>query len=336
MVKRIIIHVGDSKTGSTSLQLALRKASDGVRLFYPSDALNHNALARSLSRPRLAHMAEPRFREIWQEIEASSANTAVLSAELFQAVRPRDLMQAIQRYWPSSLPDISIIVYCRAHVPRLVAMYSERIKFGRDVGSLDDYAAVISARKKLDYAPRFAAWMQLFGSAFQVRLYPAGSDTVADFFAQVLPESAPPKDVPRANPSLTVTQVALLQRVPDLVRAEHDGVSPPSVVHRLICQKLRVAKIGSEAPLPQASVATHYNLQRRYRQDALEMDELVGTSAFQNALRNIPSVTAQKTELTSPQVDWFDTMVRKILVDFKSDPERQTEAALRELRQALV
>ncbi len=338
MAERIVVHIGDSKTGSTALQVALRQAARDENLLFPGEALNHNGLARALSRRKLSHLFEPRFRAVWDEISASSAQIAALSAELFQAVPPSDLLRAIEMFWPAPRPPMSFHAYCRPHISRLVAMYSERIKVGKPVGTIDAYAARICRGRRLDYAPRFAEWERVFAPHFHLRPYPARGDVVADFFAQALPGVPPPAGGERLNATLTAAQVSLLQRVPSLAQSMNITHPLSSQTHRLICMKLRQSGVGASSPLPRMSADLVRRVQNRFAEDARKMDRyFFGGTLFQNALRDAVASDQQDEmePLRRSDIDKFDTMARAILEEAHGDPQGHHNRAQEELRRVL-
>ena len=100
MIKELVIHLGDTKTGSTSIQKVLaQKAYEvpGRSICYPGRT-HHNPLGKTLSRRRLFKDRENRFREIAKVFLDSTADYGIVSAELFQSVDPRVLNDAIETY----------------------------------------------------------------------------------------------------------------------------------------------------------------------------------------------------------------------------------------------
>lgn len=336
MLKRLIIHIGDSKTGSTALQAALRSHSKGVAWAYPGTSLNHNGLALALSRPKLAHRIEPRFRALWHQVAEKNAETVVVSAELFQAVRPADLLRTLALYGPDTLPPISVIAYCRPHLAKLAAMYSERVKFGQFPKSLDHYSARVARTMKLDYAPRFAEWRGYFGSDFQLRPYFTGQDIVEDFFAQALPSERIPQMPSRPNASMTVPQINLMRRIPNLARTFEIPTKLPPEVYRFICLQMRASGVGKNGSRIEFSEPQKKALQIRYLRDAKELDQLFfAASIFEDALFASARGPVQQN-LTSSDVRWFDQMALSTLKNWSQSPAKFQHLARKTLGQTLI
>ncbi len=338
MVDRIVVHIGDSKAGSTALQTVLRYHPPNFVWAYPGTSLNHNHLARALSRPRFKHLARPRFEEIWRQIEKMDASIAVLSAELFQSVRPESLVHALKEYGPSRLLPVSVIAYCRPHLSKLTAMYSERVKFGQNVGTIGDYAAKIRQTHRLDYAPRFKAWQDCFGDDFTLRPYSPNCDIVEDFFRTSLPNTPPPGFTLRPNVSMTQPQIELMQRVPKLAKAVGISMPIPSAINRLICLHLRKSRIAAEGAKVMLSRMDSLSFQRRYFQDARKMDQLFFEDTFlKEALeRSLTSpVSASRYELEASDISWFDEMVTSVLKDWSREPCAYQRRAIKTLRSSL-
>lgn len=337
MVKQIIWHLGDSKTGSTSLQNALRICKDKA-LLYPGCGLNHNGLALALSRPALAAKVETRFQKIWLEIEASHADTVVLSGELFQSVPPETLKDAMHSYWPAPHPPMVFVSYVRPHAQKLVAMYSERVKFGRNVGTVAEYAQQVMRKERLDYAPRLDAWRRTFGNAFRTRVFAKqamfNDDVVDDFFVATLGRQSP-VTVPRINASLNAVQVQLMQRVAALAK-EMDAQGPvPSMLHRQICLWLRMSSIGAGSGELTLSAQTCAELHGRYREDAAAIDlRYFGHPWMTSALLNTCTQrgTGNTRTATREEVSRFDAFTIKILKDWQRDPVLAVSKAKRFLR----
>lgn len=335
MVDRIVVHIGDSKAGSTALQTVLRYHPPNFVWAYPGTSLNHNHLARALSRPRSKYLAPPRFEELWRQIEKIDASNAVLSAELFQSVRPESLVHALKEYGPSRSPPVSVIAYCRPHLSKLTAMYSERVKFGQNVGTIGDYAAIIRKTHRLDYAPRFKAWRDCFGEDFTLRPYAPNCDIVEDFFRTALHGTPLLGFTLRSNVSMTQRQIELMQRVPKLVKAVGISKPIPSAINRLICLRLRENRIAAKSAKVMLAKTETLSFQRRYLQDAREMDRLFFDENFlEEALGRMQGtpISAPRYEPEAYDTSWFDQMATSVLKDWSREPCAYQRRAIKTLR----
>ena len=223
MVKELILHLGDCKTGSTAVQSCL--AGGGYvlargRLCYPAP-MHHNALALSVGRisdeaqdhgPHL----ETRFREMARTLAASDADWGVISAELFEFVEPAALKEALDRFLPEYRGRTRLIAYVRPHHARVLSSYAEGVKKTGGPESLASFAQARMGRDWLSFHPRFAAWRDQFGAAFTLRPFLRdrllGGDVVHDFMAFVTGGTQTRiTDMPLRNPSLSLPELAMLR-----------------------------------------------------------------------------------------------------------------------------
>jgi hypothetical protein len=227
MIRRLVIHIGDHKAGSTAIQRALlagalrpdagAEADDPPPYLYPTEK-NHNGLARALVERGLEDRADRAFARIARAFAQSEAEVGILSAEEFEAVPPAILRDRIARHFPDLADSLRIVAYVRPHAERLVASHAELVKVGLFLGTLEEYFARTLENRKFFYTPRFEAWRDTFGDDFVLRpLVPgalAADDVVADFLGLALPgrrlDLVPQ---PRANPTLPIADLAVLRTV---------------------------------------------------------------------------------------------------------------------------
>jgi len=233
MVKEIVFHLGDPKTGTTSIQEVLATGnwrSDGADLLYTAP-INHLPLAATLHDPAQFSRREERFTRLRRELEASGAETAVISAELFDIVDPALLRETLERYLPDHAGKVRLVAYVRPHAERLVSAYAERVKQGIFHKSLEAFHQQMKRQRRLFYAPRCSAWRTVFDARYclrpMIRAHLKNGDVVQDFMDIVL--RGRPFTIPRAtahNESLALEDLAMLRALrlpagapPALVRA---------------------------------------------------------------------------------------------------------------------
>ena len=220
MVKEIVFHLGDRKTGSTSIQGALASGnwtSTAGTICYPSKG-NHNPLAKSLAARHEHKFQKQRFNRVARKIAGSDADIAVISAENFESVNPQDLQKAITEYLPDFRENLRLIVYVRPHAERLVSGFAERTKQGGFLGSLEDFHELTKANNTFSYLSRLTKWRKVFGDKLEIRpmirslLYK--DCVVHDFlhFALNGAEISWPKDS-ASNESLSLQDLALLREL---------------------------------------------------------------------------------------------------------------------------
>ncbi|WP_432257143.1 hypothetical protein [Limimaricola sp. AA108-03] len=227
MVGEIVFHLGDCKTGTTSIQRTLASASVASphrTLIYPAQA-NHIPLASSLHRSQEAKFADKRFAELARKLKKSRADTAVVSAEAFEFVDPRALDKMIDRHLSPWKGRMRFISYVRPHADRLVSAFAERTKQGGHIGDMDTLFERFLEKKFLHFAPRFQSWRDTFGEAYtlrpMVRSRLRDGDVVTDFLDFVFEGQDFTFDpVPLANESLTLSDLAALRKIHTVLREE--------------------------------------------------------------------------------------------------------------------
>ncbi len=235
MVKELLFHIGDHKTGSTSIQQALVRREcvcDSVSLAYPvgKSRLHHKVAADTLSRKDKRPRRKRAFNTIARRMERQEADIGIVSAESFETVKPKALDNAIKRFFPDHAETARVIAYVRPHADRIVSSYTQVLKLGNFTGTLEDFARHSEKTGRYIYTPRFEAWRELFGDRFELRpmirdrLYQG--DVVKDFLSYVLRTTDfTMKDSVGANESLSLSDVVMLRayhRMPKLGQRKVD------------------------------------------------------------------------------------------------------------------
>ena len=220
MINELIIHLGDTKTGSTSIQKALVGGFckiPGKSITYPTRS-HHVGLAKTLQEKRLFGEREDRFNKAYTAFKASDAEYGIISAEYFQSVDPKVLDAAIRTYWPDLVDRLRLVAYVRPHAGKLMSAYAERVKLGITPGPVGDFYRYADRSGFLDYMPRFSGWRETFGARFSLRPFVRAhlfqGDVVADFIRYVSgsEDFSIDGDV-QANTSLTLSQLAVIREV---------------------------------------------------------------------------------------------------------------------------
>lgn len=153
-MKKIYLHIGTEKTGTTSIQKALftyKSKGSGSLFYYPKEGIvsNHHF-----------QIAKSNFSEtlLLDEIESASEKTIVLSSEHFCMIREPKLIASLQ----TLLKDypVEVILYLRNPKSYLTSLYGEHIKWGGKI-SIDQFYE--KSRWRFDYVSLIKRWSSVFG-----------------------------------------------------------------------------------------------------------------------------------------------------------------------------
>ena len=178
--KTLIFHIGDHKTGSTSIQLAFaqkRVTLDGHSLFYParlaSNVLGDQCLNYGAAKtPQAQRKAARPLKNLAAKIRAAETDFVLVSAEALESVPAALFHEITETFFADCADEIRIIGYVRPHAPRLTSSFAERTKVGVPralQSSLDQFVANKKSGGEFIYLPRFTAWRTAFGDNFLLR-----------------------------------------------------------------------------------------------------------------------------------------------------------------------
>ncbi|WP_254658606.1 hypothetical protein [Phaeobacter inhibens] len=221
--KTLVIHIGDHKTGTTTIQNALAVGSiqlHDAKLLYPAK-MNHNYLTGFITSYRkgtpLPKHLEDRdgLTEVAAQIAASDADYAVLSAEAFENIPAPEFHDLVETFFRGCADRIHIVAYVRPHAQRILSSYAEQIKIGWYRGSMQEFFDHNLQNGRFHYAPRFAQWRELFGDEFTLRPMirkELKNGSVLDDFAEVAFDGRPctVEEFEPENQAMTVRELALM------------------------------------------------------------------------------------------------------------------------------
>ncbi|SPF78697.1 hypothetical protein ALP8811_02627 [Aliiroseovarius pelagivivens] len=175
--RMLLIHIGDHKTGSTTIQNAFAKSCiqiEGETPCYPN-RLNHNFLPSALydryKGKGLKTDARSRaiLTKLGQNLKAASTKYSLISGEMLERTPPAQLKRFIDDYTGSAFDEVKVISYVRPHAERLLSGYAEVTKIGGNQKSLQAFCDNMAKGDRLLYAKRFQAWRDAFGDQFILR-----------------------------------------------------------------------------------------------------------------------------------------------------------------------
>ncbi len=334
---KLVFHLGDMKTGSTAIQTALSSKSwtcDSVSLLYPhANKGHHIAFAESLSGRVDGSRTDKRVRVILAEIAATPSDVAVISAEHFERVDPTVLRAVIETYMPEMLQGARFLAYVRPHADRFPSSYAERVKIGGYPGTLTEFQTLLHHRKTLVYTPRFLAWRETFGAAFELRpmirdlLY--RKDVVADFLQFALQtEDFTLATPPDTNESLSLENLAILRHLQLRLLEGHSEVQDyQGTIGRALARRMNASayRNGTKVGIHKALAKV---VRRQYAADAAALDAAFfkGTP-MSDALNAAPAKavgTAQSVRIEdhfSPREQYLiNTFIDQTVVLINADP----------------
>lgn len=237
-MQRIIVHIGDKKTGSTAIQQALASGAwscETVSLEYavPADAPYHHALAHAINIGDDKAVAR-QMADLSRRVAHSRADVIVISSELFRDVDPQVLHDLFERHMPKFAARVQVLGYMRPHVDRFVSNYAQIVKLGATIDLPEWHFKNTLKHPAYHHADLFLRWREVYGDQLIVRpmLRAAleGGDVVHDFFHVVLGgASFTLAKLPKVNATPSLQDVALLRRFHFDLKAIHEGRDTPEL-----------------------------------------------------------------------------------------------------------
>jgi len=281
MIRELVFHVGDPKTGTSSIQQAMHERAwhcESVSVAVQKE-LNASTLANSL-RPRPKALTKKRRKQELASkrrwVAETEADLGIISAEFFSFVRPKRLQRVLGRHFPDQADNTRIIAYVRPHADFVLSSYAQILKCGYFPQSLAEYCAYMQAEGSLPFTPRFDRWRKVFARNFILRPFVRSElrdgDVVADFFHVVLRGAAfELSPLPPVNESLSLEELAGIRVVQATVREE--GL--PSYLHIPIGGAigwLLAGKEGRSRNRLQIDQANAEQIRATFMQDAYALD----------------------------------------------------------------
>lgn len=161
--KKVILHIGRHKSGTSSLQKFLCENSQALHdcgYYYPKSlrsSIAHHPLAYYYSHKNKQLLGEKDFDEIkkfWNEIEK---HNVIISSEAFQHADPNLMIEDFAKY------DLKIVVYLRDQASYLLSAYSQSIKSQKMTMTLDEFEKNLF--KSANYFDFLQKWRNAFPNA---------------------------------------------------------------------------------------------------------------------------------------------------------------------------
>lgn len=283
MVERIVIHLGDCKTGTTAIQRALsEKRYETRRTVHYETPFNHIPLANAIKRS--VDFKDPIIKSYVKSLKKGRQEVAIISAEHFEFVPPEKIKAFVDGPLAPWRGKVQLITYIRPHAERLVAAFSERTKKGVFSGSLRDLHILMRDSGTLFYAQRVASLQRCFNSAITFRPYIrpllTDSDVVKDFLRLSLDDDDLSITPTTANLSLSLEDLSLMRLLQSFLKEQS---ALPEALRRVIGQEFAelLTKIESANENPILLDRELANdVAETYTHDATQVDALLGGKLF--------------------------------------------------------
>ena len=195
MTRSLIVHMGLPKTGSTSIQMAIRRLTRALRkrgIHTPTAGRSrigdHNNLAYAATGARTFRPALGGWPELRREVRRCTAPRILLSAETFANRWHRGSLARLIELRDAERLAVTVHAYVRPQWQQIEARYSQVTKTGSQFDDFAAYAARTLDDGRLDYNVLLSPWRDAFGDGLRVHpLEPSRlpHGLVAHFFAEL-------------------------------------------------------------------------------------------------------------------------------------------------------
>ena len=192
-MRRVILHIGRQKTGTTAIQKFLHANStllDSHDIYYPKYGIRGYG-QHEIGGP-ISHIKLPKYRRkhsdtvedirrgLLDEIQDNNSQI-VISSESFQNCDPRLVSQLFKGF------QVEVVVYLREQVGFMASAYAQRVQASDYCGSLEEFCL---ANMSSDYHRFVESWSREFSGRITVKIYNRNEllqgDIVVDFCESIL------------------------------------------------------------------------------------------------------------------------------------------------------
>jgi hypothetical protein len=289
--RSLVLHIGDPKTGTSSIQRALQLGLVEGKSAKVSGFINHINSANAISFARSFTPAGEGHKEVGQVdrwIKKESSDVLIISSEFFSLSEPELVKRSLDEKYPDLSGKIKVIAYVRPHVCRALSAFTERTKAGYTLSDFDKWLGHFLKSGALYYTPRFQKWRAAFGENFVLRPYIRAhireQDVVTDFFSEAL--GAGNFSLGRRMSENQKISIKALSGLSGFNRGMSEAgiISKQRIPMSLMISRFIKASPGASAPKMGADHITR--IIRACRQDAHDLDqEFFGEPLFMQELR---------------------------------------------------
>ena len=345
MVDSLVFHIGDHKTGTTSLQYTLAQKSwscDSVPLCYPS-SFNHNPLMGSLRQPAQYKSRPKRFSKLLKDMNQARGGVGVVSAEALENVPPAILRETLESHMPQYAATARVIAYVRPHAERIVSSWAEQVKLGLFTDSLEDFHEHSRATGRFYYHQRFTAWRNIFGDRFTLRpmirdqLYK--DSVVQDFLRYALQTDDFTVNEIQSNESMSLQDMALMKMLSAVFQDTQGHAKIQANIGRIMDRILSSLPPRARNTKPKMTKSLIPEVIATYQQDAQKLDaDFFEGAPMWTALQNAPQKAVERSASIDPNAHFSPDEQRTIraLAQLITELSASDKAGLRQYLQEQV
>ncbi|WP_299327104.1 hypothetical protein [Parasphingopyxis sp.] len=230
--KRLVVHIGMPKTGTSALRHLLADNADYLAshdILVPMPMADkkawHRRFARELAGRSEEGSATGYCERMSHAIGGSGATTAILSAETFSTLGPSsDVANRLADFAQSIGRRVTIIIFLRRQQDYAESLYVQRVKTGYLNSDFETFVEENLGKPVFDYTKLLAPWETAFDDIVVRKFVPENIAT--DFFdatgLHVSPEQLP-APIGRYNLRMTARTVEQLRFCTSLLEKEGVG-----------------------------------------------------------------------------------------------------------------
>ncbi|WBU62390.1 hypothetical protein [Paracoccus albus] len=222
MAKKMIVHAGWHKTGSTSIQKWCVQNYHVLRengILYPMDEHllwdGHHRLAREFSNRHTGCDTKINVPAIIEDYKKEAGNTLFLSSEEFEFIPERGIRSLVGM---AGQVEVKVLIFLRNIIDYLLADYQQNVRMETTKYRHDIYrfSFQYNAYAKMNYLPLLQKWAAVLGAdAVDLIRYEKASGSVISQLKKYLQlcDVDTKDDDKRANPSLQAVSLRVLQEI---------------------------------------------------------------------------------------------------------------------------
>ena len=219
LMKKVVLHVGPSKTASTTVQKFLSEYKGSAEYLYPNwgwtrpDAGHHNLAYQMRGDPRFTPELGGLDR-LQQDME--TGRSLFLSSEDFPIYAPA--VQKVKNLTDAAGYELELLFFVRDPIARLNSMYTQQIKTFVENSVFTDF--VMRARKEDKLHLRSVVQVPLANIGVKVRFLPFIGRKLNQIFAEMCQSygfEAKAEDFLHTNPAPSPEEIALYRQIGHLM-----------------------------------------------------------------------------------------------------------------------